>query len=125
MRRTGCYFRCQNLTVRSNFLVRLRNLVIFEVFEVKFSAKISIFQNCLSGSLFGLFLFILIEVVRPNFLNALYFQELTGIDIQELLQVEGGGEKSGFEAMMGKINENTERFFESEQKCGETHAKIR
>ena len=59
-------------------------------------------------------------------MNALYFQELTGIDIQELLQVEGGGEKSGFEAMMGKFNENTERFFEYEQnavkhrqKCGE------
>ena len=33
-------------TVRSKILVRLRNLVIFEVFGVKFSAKKSIFKNC-------------------------------------------------------------------------------
>ena len=33
-------------TVRSKILVRLRNLVIFEFFWVKFSAKKSIFQNC-------------------------------------------------------------------------------
>ena len=33
-------------TVRSKFLVRFRNLVLFEVFGVKFSAKKSIFQNC-------------------------------------------------------------------------------
>ena len=33
-------------TVRSEILIRLRNLDIFEVFGVKFSAKKSIFQNC-------------------------------------------------------------------------------
>ena len=36
-------------TVRSNILVWLQNFVIFEVFGVKFSAKKSGFQNCLSS----------------------------------------------------------------------------
>ena len=36
----------EGCTVRSKFLVRLRNLVISEVFGVKFSVKKSIFQNC-------------------------------------------------------------------------------
>ena len=36
----------KDITVRSKIMVRLRNLVIFEVFGVKFSAKKSIFQNC-------------------------------------------------------------------------------
>ena len=35
-------------------LVRVRNSVIFEVFGVKFSAKKSVFQNCLFGSPYGL-----------------------------------------------------------------------
>ena len=43
----------RNRTVRFKILVRLRNLVVFEVFGVKFSAKKSIFQNCLSGSFYA------------------------------------------------------------------------
>ena len=43
-------------TVRSKKLSDFLNLVIFEVFGVKFPAKKSIFQNCLSGSPFQLVL---------------------------------------------------------------------
>ena len=44
----------QGGTVRSKILVRLRNLVIFEIFGVKFSAKKSMFQICFFGSPFGI-----------------------------------------------------------------------
>ena len=53
-------------TVRSITLVRLRNLVVFEVFGVKFSAKKSIFQICpIKRAPIG-------RAGKDNFLNALY-----------------------------------------------------
>ena len=43
----------RKVTVRLKILVRRRNLVIFEGFGVKFSAKKSIFRNCLENLFFG------------------------------------------------------------------------
>ena len=54
-------------TVRSKLLVRILNLVIFEVFGVEFLAKKSIFQNCTIKPA-GNDQF---EVFGPKFLNAL------------------------------------------------------
>ena len=43
-------------------------------------------------------------------LSKTYFQDLTGIDIRDLLDFQGGNGKSGFEGLIGKFNGNTERF---------------
>ena len=63
---------CRRPTVRSKNWIPLRNLVIFKVFGVKFSAKKSIFQNCLSGSPFGL---ILCQFKKSIFLSTISLQK--------------------------------------------------
>ena len=69
-----------NSTVRSKILIRLRNLVIFEVFGVNFSAQKSIFQDCPMKRARGFYGQKFhsknlknhqIEVVGPKLLNAL------------------------------------------------------
>ena len=54
-------------------LIRVRNLVIFEVFGVKFSAKKSIFQTCLSGSPCGSFY----GAILKNWFSAEHFTPKT------------------------------------------------